>query len=114
MDIIYNIDFEAILQSSLIIVGKIIFLLIAFGIISPLGKKLLKKIIHRIGNRQKLSEGRKKTLEKLLVNIYTYIVMFIFFITFLDIIGIPVGPILTGAGIVGLAVSFGAQGLVSD
>ncbi len=109
-----DIDFEAILHSSLIIAGKLIVLLIAFLIISPLGKKVLKKVIQRIGTKQKLSEGRKKTLEKLLLNIYTYIVMFIFIITFLDIIGIPVGPILAGAGIVGLAVSFGAQGLVSD
>ncbi|WP_308690647.1 mechanosensitive ion channel family protein [Weizmannia acidilactici] len=43
-----------------------------------------------------------------------YVLYFIFAVTALKMIGIDVTAILAGASIVGLAVGFGAQGLVSD
>src|SRR5690625_5431538 len=55
-----------------------------------------------------------KTLEKLLVNIFSYVMLFIFIVMFFATLGIQIGPIIAGAGVIGLAVAFGAQGLVSD
>jgi small conductance mechanosensitive channel len=51
---------------------------------------------------------------KLLDNILSYVIYFIAFIMILSTIGINVKPLLAGAGIVGLAVGFGAQNLVRD
>ncbi|WP_102027863.1 mechanosensitive ion channel family protein [Salirhabdus sp. Marseille-P4669] len=111
---LWGIDFEPYIRGSISIILKIIVVIIVYSIVKPIGKRIIKSIIEKVGNRQKLSDGRKKTLEKLIHNIYTYILIFVLVITLLDIVGIPIGPILAGAGILGLAISFGAQGLVSD
>jgi len=62
----------------------------------------------------RISERREATLVKLLENAITYVVYFIAFTMILSVIGIDVKGLLAGAGIVGLAVGFGAQSLVKD
>ncbi|KHE72003.1 mechanosensitive ion channel family protein [Halobacillus sp. BBL2006] len=93
---------------------QILILLIAFAIIKPIGTKAIEAAINRMSAQRKLSEGRNKTLQKLTVNIFSYSLFFILIIMLLSTIGINIGPLLAGAGIVGLAIGFGAQGLVSD
>ncbi|MGI8314058.1 mechanosensitive ion channel family protein [Halobacillus mangrovi] len=93
---------------------KILVLLIAFAIIKPIGTKAIEAAINRMSTQRKLSERRNKTLQKLTVNIFSYSLFFILVIMLLSTIGINIGPLLAGAGIVGLAIGFGAQGLVSD
>lgn len=48
------------------------------------------------------------------MNVYRTIFIFFLVYTVLDILSFPVGTLLASAGIVGLTVSFGAQGFVSD
>src|SRR5690625_6067046 len=55
-----------------------------------------------------------KTLEKLLANVFSYTMIFIYIVMFFAALGIVCGPLIAGAGVIGLAISFGAQGLVSD
>ncbi|MFG6119148.1 mechanosensitive ion channel family protein [Thalassobacillus sp. B23F22_16] len=99
----------------LITVGlKILVLLIAFAIIAPIGRKATSGAINRISRHRKIPEPRTKTLERLSINLFSYIMMFVFVVMLLEMVGIPIGPLLAGAGIVGLAIGFGAQGLVSD
>ncbi|QHS24446.1 mechanosensitive ion channel family protein [Virgibacillus sp. MSP4-1] len=93
---------------------KILLVFIAYAILSPLGKRLISSVMTKTSKKQRLSEARAKTLEKLLKNIYGYVLIFILVITILAIFNIPVTPLLAGAGVIGLAVGFGAQGLVSD
>ncbi|MCP3026284.1 mechanosensitive ion channel family protein [Halobacillus sp. A5] len=93
---------------------EILIILIAFAIIGPLGKKAISLAIQRMGKQRKLPEGRTKTLEKLTVNIFSYVLIFLFIVMLLGAVNIEIGPLLAGAGIVGLAIGFGAQGLVSD
>jgi moderate conductance mechanosensitive channel len=62
----------------------------------------------------KLSQKRELTLVKLLENILTYSVYFIAILTILELLGIPVKSVIAGAGIIGLAIAFGAQNLVKD
>ncbi|GAA0453057.1 mechanosensitive ion channel family protein [Alkalibacillus silvisoli] len=108
------INFEAMIDSLLTIGGQLLLLIIVYLIVAPLGKRLVASSIQQVAKRQKLSEGRSKTLENLSLNVFTYVLLFFFIVTFLGILGIPLGPILAGAGVVGLAIGFGAQGLVSD
>ena len=93
---------------------KILLLLIAFAIVKPLGKKAIGAAMKRMSNQRKLSDGRSQTLEKLAINIFSYSITFIFIVMLLSALSIEIGPLLAGAGIVGLAIGFGAQGLVSD
>ena len=62
----------------------------------------------------RVSERREATLMKLLQNVLTYVIYFIAILMILSTLTINVSAILAGAGIVGLAVGFGAQSLVKD
>src|SRR5699024_2048273 len=75
---------------------------------------VIEKTIQKTGKSRKVSANRMKTLEKLLVNLYSYILIFLFIVMVFAILNIPIGPLLAGAGIVGLAIGFEAQGIVSD
>jgi small conductance mechanosensitive channel len=57
---------------------------------------------------------RIKTLTGVLWTISCVLLWFIVVLTSLSQLGINIGPILAGAGVVGLAVGFGAQHLVRD
>ncbi|HLR52363.1 MAG TPA: mechanosensitive ion channel family protein [Candidatus Avamphibacillus sp.] len=105
-----NIDVAAILR----VVLQLVLLIIAFLIVVPIGKKVIEKALAKTIKSKKVSEARMKTLEKLLVNIFSYVMLFIFIVMFFATLGIEIGPIIAGAGVIGLAVAFGAQGLVSD
>jgi len=105
-----EIDLAVIMQ----IIIKLALLTIVFLIITPIGKKLIQKTIQKTVQGKKTSPGRMKTLEKLLANVFSYVMIFIYIVMFFATLGIEIGPIIAGAGVVGLAVAFGAQGLVSD
>lgn len=93
---------------------KIIAIWIAFLVIKGAANKIVTRAFERYSQRNDVSTGRAQTLQALTKNIIGYVLIFIFFVTILQIFGIQVTAILAGAGIVGLAVGFGAQGLVSD
>lgn len=59
-------------------------------------------------------EKRSKTLQGLLKSVLRYGVYFVAGVMILDNFGVPTSSILAGAGIIGLAVGFGAQNLVRD
>lgn len=61
-----------------------------------------------------LEEKRLHTLSRLFKSIATYVIYFIAIITCLDMIGFSVTTILAGAGVLSLAVAFGAQSIVED
>jgi small conductance mechanosensitive channel len=59
-------------------------------------------------------EQRVTSIERLLVSLLRFTVWFVAAVMVLDVLGINVTPLLVSAGIVGLAVSLGAQTLVRD
>ncbi|MBD3368606.1 MAG: mechanosensitive ion channel, partial [Candidatus Eisenbacteria bacterium] len=59
-------------------------------------------------------EKRAETLTKVVRNLLTIIVWSIVGMMILKELGVDIGPILAGAGVIGLAVGFGAQTLVKD
>lgn len=82
------------------------------------GKLLIKigiKIIDRIMNRENGKDNkRRNTLMLLLESVLRYTVYFFVIVTCLSIFGVPVASLIAGAGILGLALGFGAQKLVED
>ncbi|GIN21956.1 MAG TPA: mechanosensitive ion channel family protein [Bacillus bacterium] len=94
---------------------KIIIIIILSSIIIRVGKAAIGRIFKRRSNVPlQFSERREATLIKLLQNILTYTVYFIAIVMILSSLNIDVTGILAGAGILGLAVGFGAQNLVKD
>lgn len=57
---------------------------------------------------------RARTLLPLLRNVFTVVLTIVVTMTVLSEIGLNIAPLLAGAGVVGLAVGFGAQTLVKD
>lgn len=109
-----KIDWEGLSIDAGIIVLKIIGLIIAFILIRKIGYKIIDRTYDKVMSRKEISEGRTLTLHKLTENIFSYALIFIVAATLFSILGIPVASLIAGAGIVGLAIGFGAQGLVSD
>lgn len=94
---------------------KLILILIVAALVVKFGKKMIERIfLVRQRSPLSYSERRQNTLLKLLQNILTYAVYFAAILAILSTIHIEVAGLLAGAGIVGLAVGFGAQSLVKD
>jgi small-conductance mechanosensitive channel len=65
--------------------------------------------------RKKIALGDKgKTIAPLLKNLLKYCTIFVAGVLVLRVLGVDPTPIIAGAGVVGLAVGFGAQTLVKD
>ena len=76
--------------------------------------KLRRTLIHKIFMIARLGEKQKNTLISLLMSVTRYLLFIIAVLMILDNIGVDIGPIIAGAGVIGLAVGFGAQTLVKD
>ena len=69
----------------------------------------------RVGRKSSVrQQQRVKTISSLLVNSSKIVINFIVLVMILSELGVNIAPLLTGAGILGLAVGFGAKSLVSD
>lgn len=95
---------------------KIIFLLILYFILSKLIKKTIDSIFLNLKEKvkQEKLQAKTQTIRSLLKNSIDLVLFFIFLLIILSQFGINIIPILTGAGVLGLAISFGAQSLVKD
>jgi small conductance mechanosensitive channel len=93
-----------------------IFLILLLAVIIV---KIVNRVVNRLfRNKQKgpirISERRENTLKKLIKNTVSYVVYFMAGVMILGVFNIDIGPLLAGAGVVGLAIGFGAQNLVRD
>lgn len=120
MDSIYNNVTKELLDEKVwLLMGegiiKIFLVLLLSRIIITIGKTILNKFFKaRLRSPIRVSERREATLIKLLENIITYVINFIALMMILEIFGLHVMPLLAGAGVIGLAIGFGAQSLVKD
>ncbi|MGR6116462.1 mechanosensitive ion channel family protein [Aeribacillus composti] len=96
------------------VLAKLIGIYIAYIIVKSIGNKIIYKMFEGLENRKEISTTRAKTLQTLVLNFFHYALFFIFIVTVFQVFGYNVTALLAGAGVVGLAIGFGAQGLVSD
>ena len=76
---------------------------------------LASLIEHRVGAREgRRASEREKTLLMLFRNAAAIVIATMTVLVVLSQIGIDIGPLIAGAGVVGLAIGFGAQKLVQD
>ncbi|MDQ0429827.1 small conductance mechanosensitive channel [Planomicrobium stackebrandtii] len=109
-----SFDWEALLFSAGVIAAQIIGILIAFALVKAIGKKLIDRFFDKLLVKGDVTKGRALTLQSLSENVFSYVLIFILVATLFNIFGLSVASLIAGAGIVGLAIGFGAQGLVSD
>ncbi len=87
-----------------------------------LGRMLLKAVVKRLarivddGDDTHVSqkEKRAETLGHIIVTTGNIVIYAVMLLMILSLFGIDIRPILAGAGVIGLAIGFGAQSLVKD
>lgn len=98
---------------------KILAVIIVAFLIHKFGKIFIEKGIRKFirPDRYATEEAERKR-ENTLINIINgtlgVVIMVISIIIILEEVGVPIAPLLTTAGIVGVAVGFGAQYLIRD
>ena len=95
---------------------KIVVILVFLALINGIGKRFIAKVVVS-GVKDGTKEGtekRQKTLIRIFSGVLRVIVWLVAIMMILPEFGINVGPILAGAGILGVALGFGAQWMIRD
>ena len=96
---------------------RIIILIIGAVIVNNAGKRFIDRLVRNVIKDEEDKESEKKREDTLIavfsgvlrIFVWTMVLMMV-----LDQIGIDIGPILAGAGVIGLAIGFGAQYVIRD
>ncbi|KZE69543.1 mechanosensitive ion channel protein [Fictibacillus phosphorivorans] len=94
--------------------AKFLLIIVMFIVIRSIGRRVINRMFDKAASHRKMSTGRIITLQKLVVNLFSYVLIFVFAGILFKQFGLEIGTLIAGAGVVGLAIGFGAQGLVSD
>lgn len=112
-----SVDFQALLLES----GKLLLILVVWWIITRVARHLLSLLQKRLVNRDESSAEPANETQKristliMLVRQAVYLLLTLTMVLLtLKQLGIDIGPVLASAGVLGLAVGFGAQNLVRD
>jgi len=94
---------------------KIIILILSYFLAKLISNQSINLFFKNIEDKAILvQKERLRTIRTLLKNIASYALFIIFLLLILQEMGMNITPLITGAGILGLAFSFGAQTLVKD
>ena len=98
---------------------KCLAILVAMLALVWLSRLLQSRIVrlmarHGLRGNRDMRENRAKTLVSVFHNAASLLIVGGGAIMLLDELGIPVGPLVGGAAVVGLAIAFGAQSLIKD
>ncbi len=98
------------------VLGRIAIILVLALAAIELGQLGINRVFDRIAMRARNPRraAQIRTLGPLLSGLATTIVVVLAAMMALSEVGVEIGPLLAGAGIVGLAVGFGAQTIVKD
>jgi small-conductance mechanosensitive channel len=81
-----------------------------------LAGRLIDRMVARIaaGPLNVRRQVRARTMGSLIKSIVTTVIVFVVLLMIISEVGYPIGPIIASAGVVGVAIGFGAQSLVKD
>ncbi|MFC4709756.1 mechanosensitive ion channel family protein [Enterococcus eurekensis] len=108
-----NIDWEGLIALIIQKAIAIALLILLFIVLTKIANFSIKQMFKNY-QRTKTTEVRLTTLKTLVLNVTYYTLAFFFIYALLSILGVPVGSLLAGAGIAGLAIGLGAQGFTND
>lgn len=94
----------------LIPVGELLLIIVLTFVII----RVVDRLVERVFKLSKTDSNKANTLRKLTKSIAHYLIYFVALVSLLIQIGFDPRPVLAGAGILGLAIGFGAQSLVKD
>jgi len=88
--------------------------MLAGYLITKLGKRLITRVALRKGRKDKAAVHRTETSRSIIGSIFSYIVFFLVIAVVLTLFGMDLSSMLAAAGVVSIAIAFGAQTLVKD
>lgn len=92
----------------------VVLLTVGMRAVDLLVERFFKTIFGTINKRDGEFEKRTNTLTGIIKASLRVVIVGVGIMTLLGILGIEIGPVLAAAGVIGLAVGFGAQKLVED
>lgn len=95
-------------------VGKLLAVVVLSRLLLTLGAAIITKLFMPEQRRLTLEPKKAKTLEALLKSLLRYTVYLVASLMVLPMLGIDTNALLASAGILGVALGFGAQSLVRD
>ena len=111
-DVVFN---REVLVTALLKVAVILALaLVTYRIVKLLTHRLERDVEEEDPVVKRLREQRAKTLASLLNHVALIVIALVSLLMIINSFGIQIGPLVAAAGVVGLAISFGAQSLVKD
>ena len=116
-DILKRLTFDPVTAATLL--GTIAVTVLAATLLHKIFARSLRKleswlVESKLKSHQPNQAQRVKTVVGLVQQVGTIIIVLLTITMVLDEIGLDIRPILAGAGVVGLAIGFGAQSLVKD
>ena len=90
-------------------IARLVTLVLALCIVW-ISYMVLKLILRLLGRKS----SRSRTITEMLVGLFKYIAIIVAVVWGLTILGVNTSTVLTGVGLIGLIVGFGAQSLIED
>lgn len=110
-----SVDWASVTANALEVGLIILIIAVAYRVTRIVLRRIIEREVEEDDPLVKrLRQQRVHTVGGLLGNVALVVFVVVGIITSLDAIGVPIGPLLASVGVLGLAVSFGAQSLVKD
>jgi moderate conductance mechanosensitive channel len=113
-DWVLTINWLAVAQGTLRILIALVVAWAAFGALRLITRRIERSAEGGEGTVARARQQRVRTLVGLVRSIGIVVILVITLFSILGILGHDIRPLLAGAGVIGLAISFGAQSLVRD
>jgi len=114
MDITREFALNLIRQNATDVIWIIILFFFGRVILKLIVKRLVKIVDDGDDKHISQKEKRAETLGHIVITTGNIIIYAVILLMVLSVFGVDIRPILAGAGIIGLAIGFGAQSLVKD
>ena len=111
---ILRINFQELGQ---LLLDKLIYVFLIsllFFILYRISNRIVQTLFKNYSKRSWADASRIMTLARLTKSGLTYLTAFLWTYTILSFLGVPVGSVLAGAGILGVALGFAGRDLVAD
>ncbi len=106
--------YNSLSQNIYIRITFILTITLILHLLMPILSKGVTSLIIKKGSHNKEREKYIKTISHIFNTSFTIILWMISFVLILNQFGIKVNPFLTGAGILGAVIGFGAQNIIKD
>lgn len=106
---------EWLITHGLRVLGIAMLMIMVLWVSRAAGRRLIQFMMVRgLAGTEQEKANRANTLAAVLHNALHVATILLGVVTILNEIGVPVGPVMGGAAVLGLAVAFGAQSLIKD